>query len=106
MEIHTKPTSHADDTNDTHTQQKSKPELGPVVCKQFCISLDASRRLNKHVTGAPPSYTPLVFRPPPPVRIVGDPRVQKLAIHESRMTRVVNGVRHTSLRDTLDRRNC
>jgi hypothetical protein len=35
----------------------------------------------------------------------GSPRVQKLVIHESRMTRVVNGVRHTSLCDTLDRRN-
>jgi hypothetical protein len=72
MEIHTKPTDHADDTNDTPT---SKPKLSPVVCKKICISLDASRRLNKYLTGAPPSYTPLVLRPPPPVRIVGDPRV-------------------------------
>ena len=119
MEIHSKPTSHADDTNDTHRKRgvvwgvgqerlgppyffislvldplnslvwyvpslrytrglgwrmhcgaevtesstnrqhhfispSSKPELGPVVCKQFCISLDASRRLNKHITGASP----------------------------------------------------
>ena len=119
MEIHSKPTSHADDTNDTHRKRgvvwgvgqerlgppyffislvldplnslvwyvsslrytrglgwrmhcgaevtesstnrqhhfispSSKPELGPVVCKQFCISLDASRRLNKNITGASP----------------------------------------------------
>ena len=31
---------------------------------QICISLDATRRLNKHLTGAPPSYTPLVLRSP------------------------------------------
>jgi hypothetical protein len=64
-------------TQMTHSPS-SKPELGPVVCKHFCISLDGSRLLNKRVTGAPPSYTPLVFPPPPPC---GDPRVQKLAIH-------------------------
>ncbi len=86
----------------THT---NKPELGAVVCEEFYISLDAGGRLNKHRTGAPPSYTPLVLRPPPHDRIAGDPRVYELAVHEPGVTCVVNGVRHTSLRDTLTRRD-
>jgi hypothetical protein len=79
----------------THTHT-SKPELGSVVSEEFCISLDASRRLNKHRTGAPPSYTPLVLRPAPNERIAGDLRLHELAVREVRMTSVDNGVRHTS----------
>ena len=165
MEIHSKPTSHADDTNDTHRKRgvvwgvgqerlgppyffislvldplnslvwyvsslrytrgigwrmhcgaevtesstnrqhhfispSSKPELGPVVCKQFCISLDASRRLNKNITGASP---PRLSIAPPRADRCWSPCACN---SQSRMTRVVNGVRHPSLRDTLDRRNC
>ena len=88
----------------THT---SKPELGSIVCKQFCIALHASRRLNKHLTGAPPSSTPrLVLGPAPHERTPFDPRVHKTAIRETRMKRVVNGVRHTTLSDAMFGRNC
>jgi hypothetical protein len=83
----------------------SKPELGSVVSEEFCISLDASSRLNKHRTGAPPSYTPLFLRPSPNERIAGDPRVYELAVRETGITSVVNGVRHTSLCDALTRRD-
>ena len=89
LEIHTKPTPHADDTNDTHTQQQTGT-WSRSLQKIFCISLDASGRLNKHVTCAPPCYIPLFLRPPPPLRIVGDPLVQKPAIREPRMTLVVS----------------
>ena len=68
----------------------SKPEIGSIVRKQFCIALHAFRCLNKHLTGAPSSYTPLLVLGPAP----HDPRVHKPTIRETRMTRVVNGVRH------------
>ena len=71
----------------------SKPEIGSIVRKQFCIALHAFRCLNKHLTGAPSSYTPLLVLGPAP----HDPRVHKPTIRETRMTRVVNGVRHTTL---------
>jgi hypothetical protein len=80
----------------------SKPELGSIVRKQFCIALHASRRLNKHLTGAPPSYTPLfILGTAPPEQTPFDPRVHKPTIRETRMTRVVNGVRHTTLSDDM-----
>jgi hypothetical protein len=68
----------------------NKLELGSIVCKQFCIDLHASRCLNKHLTGAPSSYIPLLVLGPAP----HDLRVHKPTIRETRMTRVVNGVRH------------
>jgi hypothetical protein len=71
----------------THT---NKLELGFIVCKQFCINLHASCCLNKHLTGESSSYTPLLVLGPAP----HDPRVHKPTIRETRMTRVVNGVRH------------
>jgi hypothetical protein len=64
----------------------SKPELGSIVRKQFCIALHASRCLNKHLTGEPASYTPLLVLGP----ALHDPRgVHKPTIHKPRMTRVV-----------------
>jgi hypothetical protein len=105
MEIHTKTNLRFKRTTQMAHTRTSKTELGSVVRKQFCISLHASRRLNKHLTGAPPSYTPLALRPPPHKRTPGDPRVHKPTIRETRMIRVVNGVRHTTLRDARFRRN-
>jgi hypothetical protein len=84
----------------THT---GKPELVSVVCENLCISLDVSRCLDVHNTGASPPYNPLVLRSPPPTRNVCDPRVHKLTVTGTSMTRVVNGVCHTSLCDTLTR---
>ena len=106
MDFHSKPTAHEDDTSGTDKHQETGTwfRSSRTVHKQFCISLHASRRLNKHHTLAPPSYLPLVLSPPHE-RIPGDPRVHKPTIRETRMTRVVNGVRHTPLRDTLFRRN-
>ncbi len=84
-----------------------KPELGSIVRKQFCISLHESRRLNKHLTGAPPSFTPrLVLAPALHELTPFDPPVHKPTIRETRVTRVVNGVRHTTLRDAMLGRNC
>ena len=62
----------------------NKPELGSIVRKQFCIALHASRCLNKHLTGAPSAYTPLLVLGPAP----HDPRVHKPTIRQTRMTRV------------------
>ena len=80
----------------------SKPEIGSIVRKQFCIALHAFRCLKKHLTGAPSSYTPLLVLGPAP----HDPRVHKPTIHKTRMTRVVNGVRHTTLSDAMFGCNC
>jgi hypothetical protein len=80
----------------------SNPELGSIVRKQFCIALHESRRLNKHLTGATPSSTPRLVLAPAP----HDPPVHKPTIRETRMTRVVNGVRHTTLSDAMFGRNC
>jgi hypothetical protein len=80
----------------------SKPELGSIVRKQFYIALYAFRCLNKHLTGAPSSYTPSLVLGPAP----HDPSVHKPTIRKIRMTRVVNGVRHTTLSDAIFRRNC
>ena len=44
-----------------------------------------------HTHTSKPELGPVVCT----LRIVGDPHVQKLAIREIRMTRVVNGVCHT-----------
>ena len=94
MDIHNKTILRFNrSTRMAHTPT-SKPELGSIVRKQFCIALHASRCLNKHLTGAPSSYTPLLVLGPAP----HDPRVHKPTIHKTRMTRVVNGVRHTTLR--------
>jgi hypothetical protein len=83
-------------TQMAHTPTR-KPELGSIVRKQFCITLHAFRCLHKHFTGAPSSYTPLLVLGPAP----HDPRVHKPTIRETRMTRVVNGVRHTTLSDAI-----
>ena len=102
MEIHNKTILRVNrSTRMAHTPT-SKPELGSIVLKQFCIALHASRCLNKHLTGAPSSYTPLLVLGPAP----HDPRVHKPTIHKTRMTRVVNGVRHTTLSDAMFGRNC
>ena len=58
---------------------------------------DFFQNANKHLTGAPSSYTPLLVLGPAP----HDP-----TIHKTRMTRVVNGVRHTTLSDAMFGRNC
>jgi hypothetical protein len=106
-------------TQMAHTPTR-KPELGSIVRKQFCITLHAFRCLHKHLTGAPSSYTPLLVLGPAhltgapssytPLLVLGpaphDPRVHKPTIRETRMTRVVNGVRHTTLSDAMFGRNC
>jgi hypothetical protein len=102
MEIHNKTNLlFKRSTQMAHTHS-SKPELGSIVRKQFCIDLHAFRCLNKHLTGASSSYTPLLVLGPAP----HDPRVHKPTIRETRMTRVVNGVRHTTLSDAMFGRNC
>jgi len=83
MEIHNKTILWFNrSTRMAHTPT-TKPELGSIVCKQFCIALLASRCLNKHLTGALSSYTPLLVLGPAP----HDPRVHKPTIHKTRMTR-------------------
>ena len=102
MEIHNKTILRFNwSTQMAHTPT-SKPELGSIVRKQFCIALHVSRCLNKHLTGTPSSYTPLLVLGPAP----HDPRVHKPTIHKTRMTRVVNGVRHTTLSDAMFGCNC
>ena len=49
----------------------------------------------------PPIPPRLVLGPAPHERTPFDPRVHKPTIHETRMTRVVNGVRHTTLSDAM-----
>ena len=73
MEIHTK--TNLRSTQMAHTPT-SKPEIGSIVRKQFCVALHAFRCLNKHLTGAPSSYTPLLVLGPAP----HDPRVHKPTI--------------------------
>jgi hypothetical protein len=73
----------------------SKRQLGPVVCKKkksASLSMRLVALTNTTLVCVPPSYNPLVLRSLLPLRIVSDPRVQKLAFREIRMTRVV-GVR-------------
>jgi hypothetical protein len=66
MEIHNKTILRFNrSTRMAHTPT-NKPELGSIVRKQFCIVLHASRGLNKHLTGAPSSYTPLLVLGPAP----------------------------------------
>jgi hypothetical protein len=60
MENHTETKLPLTQTTQMADTPTSKPELGSIISEEFCISLDVSRRLNKHRTGAPPSYTPLV----------------------------------------------
>jgi hypothetical protein len=67
-----------------------KPEPCPVFCVKLFLSLDASRRLHKHDTCAPSSYTLILLSNP--TQIPCD-------------SRVVNCVRQTFLRDTLTRRD-
>jgi hypothetical protein len=83
-----------------------KPEDCPVVCVKLFLSLDASRRLHKHDTCAPSSYTPLILLSHL-TRIPCDSRIYKLAILKIRVTRVVNfnHTRQTFLRDALTRRD-
>jgi hypothetical protein len=97
MEIHTKTNLRFKRSTQMAHTHTSKPELGSIVRKQFCIALHAFRCLNKHLTGAPSSYTPSLVLGPAP----HDPRVHKPTIRETRMTRVVNGVRHTTLSDAM-----
>jgi hypothetical protein len=73
-----------------------KPETCLVVFVKLFISLDASRRLHKHYTCAPSSYTPLLLLSHP-TWIPCDSRVYKLAILKIRVTSVVNCVRHLKL---------
>jgi hypothetical protein len=66
MEIHNKTILRFNrSTRMAHTHT-NKPELGSIVRKQFCLTLHASRCLNKHLTGAPSSYTPLLVLGPAP----------------------------------------
>jgi len=102
MEIHNKTNLRVNRSTQMAHTPTSKPELGSIVRKQFCIDLHASRCLNKHLTGASASYTPLLVLGPAP----HNPRVHKPTIHKPRMTRVVNGVRHTTLSDAMFGRNC
>ena len=82
MEIHNKTILRFNwSTQMAHTPT-SKPEIGSIVRKQFCVALHAFRCLNKHLTGAPSSYTPLLVLGPAP----HDPRVHKPTIRETRMT--------------------
>ena len=84
MEIHNKTILRFNrSTRMAHTHT-SKPELGSIVRKQFCIALHTLVVLT----------TPLLVLGPAP----HDPRMHKPTIHKPRMTRVVNGVRHTTLR--------
>ena len=93
--------------NDAHTNgNHTHEETGTLSrsLKKLFISLDASRRLDKHDTCAPSSYTPLILRTPS-TRILDDTRVLKLAVLKIRVTRVLDGVRQPLLRDSLKRRN-
>jgi hypothetical protein len=66
MEIHTKTNLRFKQSTQMAHTPTSKLELGSIVRKQFCIALHASRCLNKHLTGAPSSYTPLLVLGPAP----------------------------------------
>ena len=108
---HTNGQSHWTYVRPVHATQMAhtptgKPELVSVVCENLYISLDKSRCLDVHDTGAPAPCNFLVLLPPPSTWHVGDPRVHKLTVLEISMTCVVNGVRHTSLGDALTRGNC
>ena len=94
--------NHVHATPMEHTPT-GKPELVSVVCENLYISLDKSRCLDVHDTGASAPCNFLVLLPPPSTQHVGDPRVHKLTVLEISMTCVVNGVRHTSLCDALTR---
>ena len=50
----------------------------------------------------PSSYTPLLVLGPAP----HDPHVHEPTIRETKMTRVVNGMHHTTLSDAMFGRNC
>jgi len=89
----------------THTPT-GKHELVSVVCENLYISLDKSRCLDVHNTGAPAPCNVLVLLPSPSTQHVGDPRVNKLTVLEISMTCVVNGVRHTSRCDALTQAGC
>ena len=101
MQNHTKtnlPLTQTTQIAHTHT---SKPELGSVVSEEFCTPLDASHRLNKHRTGAPPST-------PPSSSVTSGSLVIPVCTNlqfANSGSHVVNGVRHTSLRDALTRRD-
>ncbi len=73
MEIHYKTNLRFKRSTQMAHTPTSKPELGSIVRKQFCIALHAFRCLNKHLTGAPSSYTPLLVLGTAP----HDPRVHK-----------------------------
>jgi hypothetical protein len=73
MEIHNKTNLRFKRSTQMAHTPTSKQELGSIVRKQFCIALHASRYLNKHLTGAPSSYTPLIVLGPAP----HDPSVHK-----------------------------
>jgi hypothetical protein len=60
MEIHNKTDLRFKRSTQMAHTHTSKPEIGSIVRKQFCIALHAFRCLNKHLTGAPSSYTPLL----------------------------------------------
>jgi hypothetical protein len=89
MEIHNKTNLRFKRSTQMAHTPTSKPELGSIVRKQFCIDSNASRCLNKHLTGVSSCYTPWLVLGPAP----HDPRVHKPTIRETRMTRVVNGER-------------
>ncbi len=92
MEIHNKTNLRVNQSTQMAHTPTSKPELGSIVRKQFCIALHTLVVLT----------TPLLVLGPAP----HDPRVHKPTIHKTRMTRVVNGVRHTTLSDAMFGRNC